>query len=194
MPFALASPPGEPRPLQLVVKVDKDGDAGTTVGGDLLGFTPDPVRPGDAAVRLRVEATFAQLAAAVGDTLDEGAAPPAPGSEPAAVEGTVELAEGLADRTRPDDVVFVVARDPARPGPPVAVLRLTGNRYPMDFRLDDRSLMLGGLWPARVTLEARRDADGDPLTRGGDDLATRVDTAVQPGAGGDVRLRLEAAR
>ena len=190
MPFALEAPGSSE--LQLVVKVDKDGDAGTTGGEDLLGFTPDPVRGGDAGVRILVEATFAELTEALADT----AASPEPvesAREELALEGEIDLPPELRPRTSEDDVVFVIARNADAGGPPVAVARLRGNEYPLRFRLDETSRMLGGPLPSRLIVEARRDADGDPLTRGSGDLTARLADPVAPAAGG-LRLRLQAAQ
>jgi hypothetical protein len=211
--------PGVPfaGPVQLIVKVDKDGDAGTAGEDDLIGFTEEPVAPGDGDVRIAVEGTLGELSRAVREREGEsgsaerssptasagGATPVAPGApaDPAApavrgpsgaarVAGTIELADGLAARTAPDDVVFVIAREPGAAGPPVAVARLGGNRYPMTFRLDDSNLMLRDAWPPRLELEVRVDKDGDPMTRGPEDLTGRSAAPVASGATG-VRIRLE---
>jgi hypothetical protein len=193
--------------VQLIVKVDKDGDAGTVGEDDLIGFTEAPVEMGDSDVRIVVEGTLGELsravrerdatvAAAGGSPPRSAPAPGAPGSGAAtgsvaaALSGTIELADDLASRTSAGDVVFVIAREPGAAGPPVAVARLVGNAYPMAFRLDDSNLMMRDAWPARVELEVRVDKDGDPLTRGLDDLDARAPAPVAPGAAG-IRIRLE---
>lgn len=198
-------------PVQLVVKVDKDGDANTSAADDLIGFTPDPVRPGEAGVRVAIEGTLGELARAAeqddgtGEAGERaGAAAPQvrgpaggdaarPAGGPARVAGTIVLPPDLAARTSPGDVLFVIAREPGKAGPPVAVARLVGNRYPMPFRLDDSNLMLRGSWPAALELEARLDADGDPLTHGAGDLTGRAAAPVPPGQT-DVRIQLEGPR
>jgi hypothetical protein len=203
MPFVLETP-GEPdggasgRPLQLIVKVDKDGDAGTSSAEDLIGFTPEGVAPGESGVRIRVEATLGQIAAAleeapagVGDAATGRAREPGSGDAPAerggagaVITGTISLAEAARGRTSPEDVVFVIAREPGTEGPPLAVARLPGDGYPMAFRLDDSHRMLGAPWPEAVELEVRVDRDGDPLTldRGG--LVGRAPSPVRPGERG----------
>ncbi|HEY7461470.1 MAG TPA: hypothetical protein VIC59_06315 [Gemmatimonadota bacterium] len=197
-------------PVQLVVKVDKDGDANTSAADDLIGFTPDPVRPGEAGVRVAIEGTLGELARAAEQ--DEGtgeageragaAAPMTPGPAggeaarpaggPARVVGTIVLAPELAGRTSSGAVLFVIAREPGKAGPPVAVARLVGNRFPMAFRLDDSNLMLRESWPAALELEARLDADGDPLTRDAGDLTGRLAAPIPPGQT-DVRIQLEGS-
>ncbi|MBA2564081.1 MAG: hypothetical protein H0V09_01495 [Gemmatimonadetes bacterium] len=186
-----ASPADAPRtgPVQLIVKVDKDGDAGTSSAEDLLGFTPEPVLPGQEGVEILVEASLGQIAASMGAAPPPGegraarVAPGAPATTSAAgaIRGSIELPGVLASRTSPSDVVFVVARRPGAQGPPVAVARLTGNRYPMSFTLDESSLMLGGSWPDSVEIDVRVDRDGDPLTRDSSALASRPRRAVRPG-------------
>jgi cytochrome c-type biogenesis protein CcmH len=114
---------------------------------------------------------------------------PAEGTPPA-IAGTIELPPELAGRTSPSDVVFVIARRPGAAGPPAAVARLEGNRYPMDFRLEDRDLMGGGSWPEELELDVRVDRDGDATTRGPDDLIGRAAAPVRRGER-DVRIWLE---
>jgi hypothetical protein len=215
------------RPVQLIAKVDKDGDAGTSGADDLLGFTPEPVEPGDSSVRMTVEGTLGELARAMqeqGGTTGgsgtpgaesapnagasgsagsgDGATAPGPGareSRPGAaappasgaarLAGSITLPPSLASRTSPSDVVFVVARAPGASGPPLAVARLNGNRYPMDFRLDDSNRMLGGAWPPAVEIEVRVDEDGDATTRGPHDLTGRTAAPVAIGET-DVRIEL----
>jgi hypothetical protein len=192
------------RPVQLIVKVDKDGDANTSAAGDLIGFTGELVEPGDSDVRVALEGTLGELARAAeeegakpsSEGVDEspaevpGEPPGGPGKRGARVAGTIAIAPGLAARTAPDDVVFVIAREPGAGGPPVAVARLRGNQYPMAFHLDDSSLMLRGIWPTVLDLEVRVDKDGDPMTRGPADLIGRAAGPVRLGES-DVRIRLE---
>ncbi len=187
-------------PVQLIVKVDKDGDAGTAGADDLIGFTEEPVEPGDSEVRIPVEGTLGEFSRAVARRGPEGGSADSSAAEPGVsaadprtstrVAGMIALGAGLAARTAPDDVVFVIAREPGVAGPPVAVARLQGNRYPMAFRLDDSNLMLRGTWPPRLELEVRVDKDGDPLTRGPGDLSGRATAPVGPGAAA-VRIQLE---
>lgn len=112
-------------------------------------------------------------------------APDGPG-----VSGTVEAA-GLSSPPS-GAVLFVIVRPADRAGgPPLAVRRLTPRAFPAEFEVGPRDAMMGGgPFPDRVTVEARLDGDGDPLSRGPDDRsAPRV--TVEPGATG-VTLRLDA--
>lgn len=116
----------------------------------------------------------------------EGGTMPAGGG----VSGTVE-APGL--QTPPAGaVLFLIVRPADRTGgPPLAVRRLTPSAFPVDFVVGPGDAMMGGgPFPDRITVEARLDGDGDPLSRGPEDRSARSGT-VQPGATG-VTLRLAA--
>lgn len=121
---------------------------------------------------------------------------PAPGT---ALAGRIEVERRLADRVRPDDTLFVVARtvdDQGRPaGPPVAVLRARGADLPLVFELDDRLAMspaarLSSV-PAdtRVVVIARVSRSGEAAARPGD--LQGASAPVRPGASG-LRVLLDA--
>jgi tetratricopeptide (TPR) repeat protein len=79
-----------------------------------------------------------------------------------AVTGTVEHAGAVP----PGAVLFVTARAVGQQGgPPVAVKRLTPRAFPASFTLGPADSMMGQTLPPRLRLEARLDADGDPLSR-----------------------------
>lgn len=114
-----------------------------------------------------------------------GTAPAGPG-----VSGTIQ-APGLAAPPA-GAVLFVIVRPADRAGgPPLAVRRLTPSAFPVDFEVGPQDAMMGGgPFPDQVTVEARLDGDGDPLSRGPDDRSAGSVT-VQTGATG-VTLRLDA--
>jgi tetratricopeptide (TPR) repeat protein len=73
-------------------------------------------------------------------------------------------------------VLFVFARAAGSSGgPPVAVERLIPSSFPVAFSLDESNSMLGQPLPERMRLEARLDADGNPLTRSPADLRAELD-------------------
>jgi tetratricopeptide (TPR) repeat protein len=121
-----------------------------------------------------------------------GAAPSAPSPTGAAgasggVSGTVELAAEAQGKSPPGAVLFVIARPAGvTAGPPTAAQRLTPTAFPLAFTLDQSSSMLGQPLPARLRLEARLDADGDPLTHSPSDLHAELDDV----ADGSTGLRL----
>ncbi len=99
-----------------------------------------------------------------------------------AIAGRVALAAGVSPD--PGGVLFVIARAPGG-GPPLAVVRLPPGPFPLPFVLGPDDVMIPGrAFAGPITLTARLDADGDPLTRAEGDLAAELDAPVQPGAHG----------
>lgn len=109
-------------------------------------------------------------------------------AEGAGVSGTIE-APGL-DAPPAGAVLFVFVRPTGQSGgPPLAVRRMTPPAFPVDFEIGPGDAMVGGgPFPERVTVEARLDGDGDPLSRSAGDRSA-VSEPLQPGATGVV-LRL----
>lgn len=190
------------RELQLLVKVDRDGDANTSSPQDLVGVSPDLVEPGEGDARIVVEATLGEVMAMAAEDRGEsgpagrreGSDQPSASAESATsneprIAGTLELPPALRARTSPSDVIFVIARRPGGQRPPVAVARLQGNRYPMEFTLGDGDRMLGGDWPDALDVEVRLDRDGDPMTRDPEDLTGRAPAPVRTGSR-NVRIEL----
>jgi len=100
----------------------------------------------------------------------------------AAIQGEIRLGPGAA--TPDGGVLFVIARG-ASPGPPLAVKRLDPGPFPMVFSLGPSDVMIQGVpFAGPIRLTARLDSDGDPLTRGPDDLAAEHPSALAPGTTG----------
>lgn len=107
---------------------------------------------------------------------------PAPAPDPADVVGTVRLRDGVPPPAR--GTLFLFARPAGvEAGPPAAAKRLDVPPLPQDFRLGPGDSPMGGPFPASMTLTARLDADGNPTTKGPDDLTARAEN-VAPGATG----------
>jgi cytochrome c-type biogenesis protein CcmH len=102
----------------------------------------------------------------------------------AAIEGTVELAPGLAERIPPDSVLFVIART-GQGGPPLAVKRIVSPSFPFDFRIGPEDRMIQAMpFVGPIQISARIDRDGNAMTRDPGDLESRVATGIEPGATG----------
>jgi len=115
-------------------------------------------------------------------------APSAMPSAPSAGGPSVTITLDLAPSARgKNGVLFVMARNPTG-GPPVAVKRLQVAQFPVTFTLGQADSMMGQPFPANFRLEARLDADGNPLTKTPNDPAAMQD-GVTPGA--TVRLALK---
>ena len=109
-----------------------------------------------------------------------------PGGE---ISGSVALASGAPGAG--SGVLFVIARSGAA-GPPLAVKRLAPGPFPVAFRIGPSDVMIQGReFAGPVTLTARLDRDGNPLTRGPDDLYGSAAGPVAPGSTG-ISILLEA--
>jgi hypothetical protein len=121
--------------------------------------------------------------------------PPGRGAPPVAAEsaggdgappirGTVSLAPELAGRPPGGAVLFLIARRGGA-GPPVAVERVAGPSFPLDFSLGPEDRMIQTIpFAGELQISARLDADGNALSRQPGDLEGRSAGAVAPGATG----------
>lgn len=157
--------------------------------------------------KARLEQVFGQMKAQIAQTamaqtapagaLPEGhppidaaatAAPASSGTPPAGagpgVRVTLDLDPSAKQRT---GIVFVIARNPAG-GPPVAVKRVVATTFPFNVEITSADSMMGQSLPSSFRIEARLDADGDPLTKPPTDPAAMQD-GVAPGT--SVRLALK---
>lgn len=88
-----------------------------------------------------------------------------------------------------DGVLFVIARSSAG-GPPLAVKRLPVGPFPLAFEIGASDVMIAGRpWSGPITLSARIDRDGNPMTRDPGDALAVLASPVEPGAR-DVELTL----
>jgi hypothetical protein len=120
-----------------------------------------------------------------GDGERTGAGAPAVNGDP--IRGTISVAAGAQPSGA---ILFLIARSPDTPGPPLAVKRLPVGPFPLAFEIGpDDEMIKGRPWVGPIALSARVDADGDPLTRGPGDLSGELPSPVDPGAA-DVQLEL----
>ena len=112
--------------------------------------------------------------------------PPGRGAPPvresaAPIEGTIELATGLAARIPPNAVLFLMARLPGG-GPPVAAQRIDALRFPLAFSIGPEDRMMAAIpFEGPLRISARIDADGNATTRGVGDLLGSSAGAHEPG-------------
>lgn len=109
-----------------------------------------------------------------------GAAPTASADEAAqTIRGTIDAPAAPAG-----GILFLFVRAAgATGGPPLAVQRIPSPSFPRDFAIGPQDAMIaGGPFPARVSLEARLDLDGNAMTEGPGDLSARAE--IEPGATG----------
>jgi len=98
----------------------------------------------------------------------------------AEIRGTIRLAEGVEAGS---GVLFVIARGPSAGGPPLAVRKLDTARFPVEFSIGPSDVMMPGVrFAGPISLTARLDRDGNPMSRDPSDLAGSAEGALQPGA------------
>jgi len=113
-------------------------------------------------------------------------------AEGSRIWGTVQISADLAPHATPGTTLFIYATDVTSPGPPLAVLRLRVERWPVSFVLDDADAMIPGrnLSAARsVQLEARVSPGGAALPRPGDLVGTM--TNVDPRTTHPINISIE---
>ena len=74
-------------------------------------------------------------------------------------------------RGLPESTVFIIARDPEQPSPPIAAVRRRTSELPTEISITDADAMIPGRVPsAFATLEivARISLSGQPIAQSGD--------------------------
>jgi hypothetical protein len=111
------------------------------------------------------------------------APPPAPEAAPppagpgGSITGKIELTSAIA-KSKPEGTLFLVARrisdNPTARGTLIAVKKLPATKFPLPFDLSAADMPFqNGAFDGELTLTARIDQDGDPLThQKGDVLGT----------------------
>jgi hypothetical protein len=62
--------------------------------------------------------------------------------------------------------LFIIARQAAGSGPPLAVKKIQRPRFPLSYSLSAENMMIqGGSFTGKMNISARLDKDGDPMTR-----------------------------
>jgi len=110
----------------------------------------------------------------------------------AEISGTVEITSRLARQAASGATLFIYAKQPNAPGPPLAVLRVRAEHWPVTFTLNDANAMVPGrnLSTAKaVQIEARISKNGDALPQSGD-LVGSV-TSVNPRDGHPVKISID---
>lgn len=115
-----------------------------------------------------------------------------PGAEGTVVRGEVTLAAALRAKAAPGATLFIVAKAPAFPGPPVAVIRRSISTWPLAFTLDDSQSMMPGRTlssAGKVTIEARISQSGQALPAPGDLVGTSGE--IDPAANRPVTIEID---
>jgi cytochrome c-type biogenesis protein CcmH len=158
---------------------------------------------GAAGTAMPLESVSADQMAAVADALDSNSptAENRPARGPAGsvqttagagISGTVEIASKFASRAGAGAVLFIYAKQPNAPGPPLAVIRVQASHWPVSFTLSDANAMVPGRNLSNadsVQIEARVSRKGDALPQSGD-LVGSV-TSVNPRGGHPVKISID---
>jgi hypothetical protein len=115
--------------------------------------------------------------------------PPGVAASDAPIRGTVRLAPG-SEEGAGEGVLFVIARSPEG-GPPLAVKRIQGPSFPLEFELGPGDRMVEARpFAGPLLLYARLDADGNATSRDPGDRQGAAPGLVNPGDSG-IELLLE---
>lgn len=127
-----------------------------------------------------------------------GEAPPEPQAAPAPVESSaavvrasISVSSTASEALPADATVFVIARDPQQPSPPIAVTRRRLSELPAVVELGDRDSMIPGRTLSNfeeIELLARVSLSGSPAAQPGDWFAAAL---VRPSDDGDVALSID---
>ena len=117
-----------------------------------------------------------------------GAPPPSAEQAGPVVVVSVALVEELVDTLPAEASVFIIARDPAQPSPPIAVARRQVAELPATVPLGDAQSMIPGrnlsAFP-EFEIVARVSVSGDPVAQSGDWFTSAI---VEPATGNAVDL------
>jgi len=130
-------------------------------------------------------ATVAQAAPA------QSAAESAPLTDGAIVSANIALSDAARSALPPDATVFVIARDPAQPSPPIAVTRRRLAELPAVVQLGDRESMVAGRELSgfdEFELVARVSLSGQPVSQPGDWFGSVI---VKPAENGSIALSID---
>ena len=161
----------------------------------LLGTNPPPEIRDVLVQRIaewRGEAGPASQATAMPPASPSPAAPePAPTAPDAIVSASIALSDAAEESLPADGIIFIIARDPAQPSPPIAVTRQLLSELPTVVQLDDGSSMVAGRELsgfAEFELEARVSLSGQPGKQPGDWYGTVL---VRPAESVSVSLSID---
>ncbi|MEE2904200.1 MAG: hypothetical protein VYC39_17870 [Myxococcota bacterium] len=129
-----------------------------------------------------------------------GSQPAVAASQPAAktdpFSGLVKFGEGISEKDiKPTDVLYIMARQamgPGQAGRLVAVQRHAPVKLPLRYEMTSKNLMMPGVpFAGPFIVRARLDRDGDPMTKGADDLYAEFSKSV---ANGDDTVHLTLSK
>lgn len=170
-------------------KAAKAHIASATPAGPGQASSDEPVSQVSGEQIAEIADAFDKRATAPGNTTASGNATAAGNAE---ISGTVEIVSRLARQAASGATLFIYAKQPNVPGPPLAVLRVRAEHWPVTFSLSDANSMVPGRNLSNadnVQIEARISIKGDALPQSGD-LVGSV-TSVNPRDGHPVKISID---
>ncbi len=124
---------------------------------------------------------------------------PAASSQPAGgsvdsdaiVAASISVSDAASAALPAEAVVFVIARDPAQPSPPIAVVRHRLSEFPMVIEMDDSNAMIAGRTLSafdQIEIVARVSLSGSPVQSPGDWYGSAV---LRPADGAAVDVSID---
>ena len=107
------------------------------------------------------------------------------------VAAAIELAPAARDAVDPNATVFIIARDPAQPSPPIAAVRRRVNELPTVISLSDSDAMIPGRLLsgfAELEIIARVSMSGQPVAQSGDWYGEKT---VRPAESAEISIVIE---
>jgi cytochrome c-type biogenesis protein CcmH len=126
-----------------------------------------------------------------GDEAPVQEAPEGPVDSAAIVSAAIELAPAVEAAVDPNATLYIIARDPAQPQPPVAAVRRRVNDLPTVVALADSDAMIQGR-PlsgfAELEIVARVSLSGQPMAQPGDWYGQKI---VRPSETGQISIVID---
>ena len=116
---------------------------------------------------------------------------PQPGPETPVVSAAIELAPDARSAVAPDAILFVFARDPARPSPPLAAVRRRVSELPAVIAIADSDAMIPGRSLSEFSeleIVARVSMSGQPIAQPGDWYGEQT---VRPAESGEISIVID---
>ena len=164
----------------------------------ILGCSKD--KPATTTTAASGAAAKPTAAASKPATARAGSQPAAAASQPAAktdpFSGLIKLGDGVTEKDiKPTDVLYIMARQamgPGQAGRLIAVQRHSPVKLPLRYEMTSKNLMMPGVpFAGPFIVRARLDRDGDPMTKGADDLYAEFAKSV---ANGDEAIHLNLSK
>jgi cytochrome c-type biogenesis protein CcmH len=116
--------------------------------------------------RSEIEKVLAELSASDRQTTKPAKVAPPVAPQGQQISGTIRIEPKLKDQLDRQATLFIIARQAAGSGPPLAVQKIERPTFPLSYSLGAQNMMIqGGSFTGKMNISARLDKDGNPMTR-----------------------------